>query len=190
LLDHGHQTTFSYNGAGQPASITDALSHAVQFGYFGGDLVSVTDPLGNVSTQVTDPVGRVISSTDALGNTARSQYSPLNLLTQVTDPQGHNTAFAYDANGNLLTLTDPLNHTTTYTYDNMDRTLTRTDPLNRQERYSYDLSGNLVSGTDRKGAVELLRRRSGHSWLVGYTVPSPQLDLGIAQILPEPVADK
>ena len=90
-------------------------------------MVSVTDPLGNVSTLVTDAVGRVIASTDALGNTSKSQYSPLNLLTQVTDPQGQNTAFTYDANGNLL-------HTTTYTYDNMKRPLTRTDPLNRLER--------------------------------------------------------
>ncbi len=131
----------------------DALSNTAHFGYFGGDLVTVTDPLGNMSTQSVDAVGRVISASDALGNAAKYQYSNLNLLTQVTDAQGHNTSFSYDANGNLLSLTDAAGHTTSYTYDNMDRALTRTDPLNRQESFAYDANGNLASGTDRKTQV-------------------------------------
>jgi RHS repeat-associated protein len=148
-----HQSTFAYNTFGQPSSMTDALSNSVQLGYFNGDLVTATDPLGNVSQRFADGAGRVFSATDVQGNTAKSQYNSLNLLTQTTDAQGHNTSFSYDANGNLLSLTDALNHTTSYTYDNMDRTLTRTDPLNRQESYVYDLNGNLVSSTDRKGQV-------------------------------------
>jgi RHS repeat-associated protein len=137
-------------------SVTDALNHTAQFNYFGADLASVTDPLGNVSTQSTDSVGRTISASDALGNTTRYQYNNLNLLTQVTDPQGHTTSFAYDSNGNLLSLTDPVSHTTSYTYDNMDRPLTGTDPLNRKESYSYDANGNLASSADRKGQTTTL----------------------------------
>ncbi len=151
-----HSTTFAYNFYGQRISATDALGNTVLFGYFGGDPVSVTDTLGNVSTQLVDAGGRVIAMTDAQGNISRFQYNSLNLVTQSTDALGNNTQFSYDANGNLLSLTDALNHATSYNYDNMDRILTRTDPLNRQEQYSYDLNGNLVSATDRKGQVTVL----------------------------------
>jgi len=133
-----HQMSLAYNTAGQVSSVTDALNNVVQFGYFGGDLVSVTDPLGNVSTSFHDAAGRVVSATDSQGNIVKTQYSPLNLVTQLTDAKGNNTAFSYDPNGNLLSLTDALHLTTptTWTYDNMDRILTRTDPLLRQESYS------------------------------------------------------
>jgi RHS repeat-associated protein len=151
--------------------MTDALNNMVQLGYFNGDLVTATDPLGNVSQQFADGAGRVFSATGAQGNTAKSQYNNLNLLTQVTDAQGHNTAFAYDANGNLLSLTDPLNHATSYTYDSMNRTLTRTDPLNRQESFSYDLNGNLVSSTDRGGQVtSIIYDPLNRVKLVGYNM--------------------
>jgi RHS repeat-associated protein len=109
--------------------------------------------LGNMSTQSTDAVGRIVTVADPLCNTVNFQYNSLNLLTQSTDPQGHNVSLTYDGNGNLLTLTDPLNHTTSYTYDSMDRAVTRTDPLKRQQKFTYDANGNLASSTDRKGQV-------------------------------------
>ena len=49
-----HETHFSYNSDGQVATVSDDLSNTMQFGYFGGDLASVTDPLGNTTLQFTD----------------------------------------------------------------------------------------------------------------------------------------
>ncbi len=148
-----HHTTFAYNPVGQVTAVTDALSNSAVFSYFGSDLVSVTDPLGNISSQFVDGAGRVQSTTDAMGHTTKMQYDVLNQVTQVTDPAGKVSNYTYDANGNPLSLTDALGHITSYTYDSMDRRATRTDPLLRQESYGYDLNGNLASATDRKGQV-------------------------------------
>jgi YD repeat-containing protein len=49
----GHPKNFNLNGSGQLTSVSDALNNTVQYDYLGGDLVSVTDPLGNVSTSLT-----------------------------------------------------------------------------------------------------------------------------------------
>lgn len=148
--------SMGYNGFGQLASVTDPLNNTIQFGYFGADLTSITDPVGNSTAQFFDYAGRLLQATDAQGNLTQYQYNNLNLVTQVTDAQGDPTTFSYDPNGNLLSLTDANQHTTNWTYDNMDRVQTRTDPLLRGESFSYDLMGNLVSSTDRKGQVTSL----------------------------------
>jgi RHS Repeat. len=48
-------------------------------GYFSGDLVRITDPLGSTATRFVDPCGRLTSATDAQGNTTKFQYSGYNL---------------------------------------------------------------------------------------------------------------
>jgi len=66
-----------------------------------GEVLTVTDPLGNVTTNVYDTNGN---------------------LTLVTSPAPNNSAgasvthFTYDTKGELLTITDPLGHVTTMTY--------------------------------------------------------------------------
>jgi RHS repeat-associated protein len=134
-------------------SVTDALQHASQFGYTGGDLTSVTDPVSAVHRQFVDGAGRVVATTDALGRQTRSVWDKLNRVTAVTDPLGGQTSLAYDPNGNLLTLSDALTHTTTYAYDTNDRVATRTDPLQRVASYQYDANHHLTQATDRKGQI-------------------------------------
>jgi YD repeat-containing protein len=47
------------------------------FGYdpSSGDLLSISDPLGNVSYRFSDPAGRLILTQDPLGNTTNLTYS-------------------------------------------------------------------------------------------------------------------
>ncbi len=147
------QTVITPNAAGQPTAVQDPLNQSVQFGYQDGDLVSVTDPLGQVTQRVVDGAGRVVGVTDPLGQTSRSEYDPLNRLSRLIDAKGGTTAFSYDPNGNLLSVTDARANSTTYVYNSMDRLQTRTDPLLRLENYGYDNSGNLTSFTDRKSQI-------------------------------------
>jgi len=140
----------TYNPDGTMATFTDAIQNSEQLGYLNGDLVSISDPLGNRTLQFVDSAGRVSALTDPAGRQTQYQFDNLNHITQVTDPEGNQTSFTYDPSGNLLTLTDELQHTTVYTYDSMDRVATRTDPLQRSDTYAYDLGGNLASFTDRK----------------------------------------
>jgi RHS repeat-associated protein len=151
------QTAYTYDGFGEPATVTDPLGNTIQYGYTNGSLARITDPLGGVSTRVTDLASRLISTTNPLGQTIAYQYDTQDKITQITNPAGGLTAFTYDPNGNLLSVQDArqqgTSNKTTYTYDKMDRLATRTDPLSRKESYSYDLNGNLVQETDRRGVV-------------------------------------
>jgi hypothetical protein len=47
--------------------VSDALGNTLQFGYFAGDRVSATDPLGNVSPSFTDTMCRLALTTDTQG---------------------------------------------------------------------------------------------------------------------------
>jgi RHS repeat-associated protein len=141
------------SATGQPAALADALGNTTTFAYTGGDLTSITDPLGHTTTRTPDGAGRLTTVTTPLGQPTRYAYDPLNLLVSITDALHGSTRFEYDANGNLMGLTDARRSATAYTYDSMDRVATRTDPLGRAESYGYDLNGNVTSVTDRKGQV-------------------------------------
>jgi RHS repeat-associated protein len=148
-----HHTTIAMNPNGQMTSVVDPLTHQWQFGYTGGDLTSVADPLGAVQTRFIDSAGRLVSTTDPLGHVSQTVYDNLNRMTSVTDPLGGQTSFTYDANSNLLALTDALSHTTSYTYDTSDRVATRTDPLSHAASFQYDLNSNPTQTIDRKSQV-------------------------------------
>jgi len=170
----GHSTTFAYDAqgrltritnalgqastvtpgpTGQPAAIADALGNTTQFAYAAGDLVSITDPVGNVTTRSLDSAGRLGTLTNPLGQRTSYAYDTLNQVTGITDALNGLTGFTYDPNGNLLSLTDARGSVTGYAYDNMDRVASRTDPLGRSESSTHDLAGNLASSTDRRGQV-------------------------------------
>jgi RHS repeat-associated protein len=113
------------------------------------NLLSVTDPLNQVTQYGYDALNRQISQTDALNRA---------------------TTFAYDAIGKLLSLTDPLNNVTSYTYDALNRLTRETNPLTLNRNYEYDGVGNLTRLTDRNGRVrtfgyDALNRRTTENWL-------------------------
>jgi len=143
------QWTFTSNSQGQPLTATDPLFNTTSFGYSGGDLVSVTDPLLRVTTLDRDSAGRLVGLRNPAGAVTQYQYDSLGNLTSTTDPLGRITSFVYDPDRNLTSLTDALKHATSYAYDSMDRLQTRTDALNHSESYTYDLNGNPVTFTDR-----------------------------------------
>lgn len=83
-----------------------------------GDLLTVTDPMGNITTMVYDTLGR---------------------QTSIDDPNMGFWEYTYDLNGNLLTQTDAKNQTITLEYDELNRTKLKTystsDP---SVVYTYD----------------------------------------------------
>jgi RHS repeat-associated protein len=150
---NGNSTLLTYNNDGSVATISNGISGSVQFGYSGGDLVSIVDPLGNQVSRFTDAAGRMLSATDQEGHRTSYQYDGFDHITSVINPLGNATTFGYNSNGRLTAVTDSLNQTTSLTYDNMDRPLTITDPLNTVKSYVYGLRGELVDFVDGKGQV-------------------------------------
>ena len=71
------------------------------------NLLTVTNPLGDVSSFTYDTAGNVQTFTDEENRLTQFDYDDMNRLTQVTDALLQNTFFEYDDLGNLTKVTDP-----------------------------------------------------------------------------------
>lgn len=149
----GNRTTILNNTAGQPIRVTLPTGEFTLLDYDLGDLRSITDPLGRVTTRFTDVLGRLVSITDPFGRRSRFEYDVLDRTTLAQDALGQLTQMTYDNHANLLTVTDPRGGLTQHTYDAKNRLATRVDPLNQPESFQYDGKDNLSQHTDRKGQV-------------------------------------
>jgi RHS repeat-associated protein len=133
---------------------------------------TITDGLGNVSTDVYDYRKTYTDAADALGGTTSKEYDvnfrPKTLtdeagatteltwsdeganLTQVVDAEGNLTDLAYDELNNITDVVDPRGYLTTYTYDGTQLT-SAIDALNNTTTYIYTPEGYLESVTDARG---------------------------------------
>ncbi|MGE4003005.1 MAG: RHS repeat-associated core domain-containing protein, partial [Planctomycetaceae bacterium] len=147
-----------------------------------GNLVTVTDARGNITTSVYDPQDRLVESigpdpdaagplpapvtrytydlagnleamTDPNGNTTEYEYDSRNRRIAMTDPDGGVTQFGYDIDNNLAQVTDPVGNITRFAYDARSRLIEETDPLGATITYTYDAADNLAAKLDRNGRV-------------------------------------
>jgi RHS repeat-associated protein len=132
----------------------------------GGNVTSVTDPLGRVSTTTLSdgssgvPAGLVTREVLPGGGVKTVSYRPNGDVAQIVDPAGLTVGFTYDRLGRVLTRTEitsaaPEGRTETLTYDKAGRVRTVTEPgvLNRVTgavhtavtTYVYDDDGRITS---------------------------------------------
>jgi RHS repeat-associated protein len=133
---NGHTTSYSYDTAGNPTTIT------------------APSPLGT-TTYTYDGAGRQTSKTDGRGTATYTTYDALDRITQVSSSASSCPAscisYTYNAEGWLTQRVDP-SGTTSYTYDAQGRPLTKNTPTGNTSQ-SYDGNGNLASYTDAGGTV-------------------------------------
>jgi RHS repeat-associated protein len=138
----GKSSSYTYNGAGNPASSENAMAAKAEVDYNdNGTVKSSTDP-------------------DNDDNPTTFSYDSGHQLNKVTAPTGNGLAvktFTYDPYGRLRTMTQgPC--TTTYTYSAEDR-LMQTDysgsgcPSTTSVKFDYGLTGNLISRIDASGST-------------------------------------
>jgi RHS repeat-associated protein len=134
-----------------------------------GQLLTVTNALGKVTTLTWDTSGRLTQVKDALNNTTNFAYDARARFTSTTNALNFLTSYAYDAAGrvNKITrpdlsfitftydlagrrtkVTDALNNSTNFAYDSAYRLTTLTDAALKTTTYSYDLMSNLTGTTD------------------------------------------
>ena len=125
--------------------------------YQAGDLHTVTDPAGHVTTIASyDADGRITRMTDANGVNTDLTYTPRGWLASRT-VGGATTSFTYTAYGAVQTITDPDGVTTTYGYDTAHRLVKITDAQGNTVQYTLDAAGDKTgeqvydaSGTSHK----------------------------------------
>jgi len=117
-----------------------------------GNLLTVTDRLGNRTAFTNDGLGRPLTVTDALKGVTKFTWSGPD-LTSFTDPLNRTTQFTADAAGRLTAVQDPMGNTTRRTLDVLDRTTDVTDALGGVTRFTWDRNGRLLSQSDPKGVT-------------------------------------
>ena len=113
---------------------------------------------GPATTYAYDLAGNLVSVTDGQGNVTSTTYDARNECLTETDASG-TTSYTYDAMGNMLTLEDPDNNVTTWTYDHLGRVLTESElvALNTSttavaaRSWTYDADGNVLQYIDADG---------------------------------------
>jgi RHS repeat-associated protein len=150
--------SFTYDANGNILTVTDALGNSYTRTYdpVFNQITSYTDPLGHVSTFTYDASGNLITGTDADGNVTQFAYTTGGLVSQITDPLGNVTMIGRDSLGNPTSVTDPLGNVSTSSYDAVSRPVGGTDPLGRHGTSTYDPLDRIVSRTNGKGNRTLL----------------------------------
>jgi YD repeat-containing protein len=120
---------------------TDALGHVTQYTAYDahGQLLSLTDPNGLVTTLTYDARQRLLSF-DVGGETTTYTYDPVGQLTRITRPDGAYLAYRYDAAHRLIQTQDNLGNTLNYTLDALG---------NRIKEEAHDPTGQLARSQSR-----------------------------------------
>ncbi len=132
MTTYTYYTTNSATSCGTPGAAC----------YQVGDLHTIADPLGHVTTIASyDADGRITRTTDANGVNTDSTFTPRGWLASRTIG-GATTSFTYTPYGSVATITDPDGVTTSYTYDAAHRLTKITDALGNYVQYTLDAAGN------------------------------------------------
>lgn len=157
----GHVTSMGYDASGRMTSIVEPRGNepgatpadfTTNFTYDAGDnLLTRTDPLGNVTSFTYDAAGHPETRTDAKGRTTNWSYNAADELSSVIAPDQSSTSYAYDVSGNLVSRTNANGHVTAYQYDTANRLLSVTSPIGQVWTYEHDGVGNLTSVVTPQG---------------------------------------
>ena len=188
----GNTTSYTY----------DALGRLTEETLPDPDGEGPSNPLESpVTAYEYDDLGNVLSITDALGNTTYYRYDALGRRTHVInanfegtyDPEEPASTYAdylttteYDLLGNVVSTTNALGDTTTYEYDALGRLMKETlpDPDGAGEplespvtTYKYDAGGNLV------GVIDALENETNYEYdalgrLTKEILPDPDVVQG------------
>jgi RHS repeat-associated protein len=127
-----------------------------------GQLMSMIDRNGNITSLTYNSSGQLIKAADASGRGLTYKYNTTGQISSVSDPLGLSVRYTYDTNGNLIKVTDQLGHTTSYTYDSNHQMLTITNPLgNVTVTNTYDSSGRVIKQLDAAGNATTFTYNAG-----------------------------
>lgn len=116
-----------------------------------GDVHTVTDPLGGVTTKEYDANRNLVSVENPNTNVTTYVHDAEDQLREIHRPDSSVLENEYWDNGRLKTRIDGADAETGYAYDTVGRLESVTDPLNRTTSYRYDAAGNLLAKQDPGG---------------------------------------
>lgn len=173
LLDYaidsaGMRTDYSYTSDGFLLGVTDHIGRSVlsisympnseNYGY-GGKVHTVTDVTGNTRTYTYDEDNMRTIITDSNGRSTTEGYGYDLAVSSSTNELGLTTRVNYlmidgqNKFNEVESSTDMYGNTTKYDRDNKGHITKITYPDNSTEKFTFDSLGNMISKTDRNGAI-------------------------------------
>ncbi|MDP2323879.1 MAG: RHS repeat-associated core domain-containing protein, partial [Gammaproteobacteria bacterium] len=124
-----------------------------------GQVHTVTDPQGNVTTKHYDRAGRnwrveapaVWSAQSSVRPTTLTQFDPGGLALTLTNPLGQTVTNSYDPHGRLITTVDAVGIVNTFAYDAAGNRTSVKDGKNQTTTFGYDGFNRLTSQTFANG---------------------------------------
>lgn len=163
-----YSSAWAYNPNGLPYSYTDASGQTV-FGYDAkGNLNSVTDPQGRITSYTHDGAGRIASVTEPSGLTRGYSYSAKGYLTSFS-VGGLQTVLTYTPNDKVNSVSFANGYAISYEYDAAERSNGWSDNRGNTGQFTLDGQDNLTSATIKDSASNVavqLQRSINHLNLV------------------------
>jgi RHS repeat-associated protein len=108
----------------------------------------------NVSTRYTyDGAGNLASMIDGRGDVTSYAYDEAGRMTGLTDPDSHTITWTYDALGRRVGQANRDSTSVTWTYDGAGRVLTRAATGIATVTYTHDANGNRLSAADGTSTI-------------------------------------
>ena len=206
--DAGNKSLYTFNGAGNPLTNTDAMASQAKLTYNADgtvatalapgngtnttkytydankQLIKVTPVTGSslgVKDYTYDTWGRLATATDGRGNKLTYSYDKVDRMTTIDYSDATtDVSYTYDADGMLTQRIDG-SGTTTWNYDNLGRLISRANTAGGGTiAYGYDLASNLTSTTDSRGTTRYEFDASGTPTAVKYLLNGEEKTLKIA----------
>jgi YD repeat-containing protein len=124
----GETSSFTYDSSNRLTSVTDGGNNRWTADYSAAPTVRITDPNKKVWVLKYDASNNLLSTTDPLGNILTALRNGAGQITALTDGLGNKSSFTYTSDGLLNSFTDALGNQWSYAYDGAARPATRTDP--------------------------------------------------------------
>lgn len=177
----GVSYSFEHDGVGRVVGMCGAGGYQLTFSYdeVTGELVSLSNAVGQVVRFAYDEVGRITSHTSPSGATTTFAYNTAGDVTRRVEPDGAVYEYVYE-HGRLVGEVVPDGGRTIYAYGGNGEVESVTDPLGRVTSFTYDDQGNTASvttpGGDRWATVHDSMSRltkiltpTGEEWAYGYS---------------------
>jgi RHS repeat-associated protein len=166
---------FAYNSRGQVVSQTDPLGQVSSVDYASnGDVAAVTAPTGGVTTLLADALGRMTAQTDPTGATQSVAYTSWGGVATKTGATGGVTSTTYSPDRQPVSRTVQLTASSSVSesleYDAQGRLTASVDAAGGRSVVGYDSVGQKTTVTDALGAVTSLSY-GPQGWLVSSTAP-------------------
>ena len=153
----GNHLDYVYDEAGDLVSVTDQVGDTTTLSYLADRphfLTQSVDSLGHTDFTATfDDSGRLQTLGDALGNQTTQSYDLPAQQEIIADRLGNESTVVFDDRGNIVANTGPLGAEFLITYDDNNNETSVTDPLGRVTQFQYDVNGNITQTIDPDGGV-------------------------------------